>query len=213
MTVQTQLDQSFYQVLSDRRSVRHYDNTAKMTEAEITEILEIAAKAPSSSNMQPWRFLVVTDQELKQQLLPISNNQQQVVDAAAVIVVLGDLEMYKNAEKIYGSMAEAGLMTKEMSESFAANSQKLYTSIPKERLHEVTVFDAGLVSMQIMQVAKAKGYDTVPMGGYDRDKVRALLNIPERYALNILLPIGKASQTGHPSTRLPINDIAFFNKM
>jgi nitroreductase len=81
-------------VLNDRRSIRKYDSSVVISEEEIREILEIATKAPSSSNMQPWRFLVVTDPELKKKLHPIAFNQQQVLDASAIVIVLGDLEMY-----------------------------------------------------------------------------------------------------------------------
>ncbi len=88
----------FFNVLNERRSVRKYDSSASISEEEIRELLEIATKAPSSSNMQPWRFLVVTDPEIKQKLLPIANNQQQVAEASAIIIVLGDLEMYKRAD-------------------------------------------------------------------------------------------------------------------
>ena len=96
VTVQTngQSKPSFFQVLNDRRSIRKYDSSVVISEEEIREILEIATKAPSSSNMQPWRFLVVTDPELKKKLHPIAFNQQQVLDASAIVIVLGDLEMY-----------------------------------------------------------------------------------------------------------------------
>lgn len=213
MTTQTDSQASFISVLNARRSVRHYDPAATISDEQIKEILEIATRAPSSSNTQSWRFLVVTDPELKQQMLPIANNQQQVVDAAAVIVVLGDQELYTKVEQINNQAVDQGFLTREFADRFTENSVKMYSSIPKERLHEITVFDAGLVSMQIMLAAKEKGYDTVPMGGYDREKLKALLNIPDRYALNILLPIGKPKVEGHPSARLPVEEVTFFNKI
>ncbi|WP_042165689.1 nitroreductase family protein [Paenibacillus gorillae] len=210
---ETQVNQAFLEVLEGRHSVRHYDPEFKIAKEEIEEILKLATKSPSSSNTQSWRFLVVTDQELKKQLLPIANNQQQIVDSSAVIVLLGDLELYKNVEKINNLAVEAGHMTEEFAKQFTENSVKLYTSIPKERLHEVTVFDAGLVAMQIMLVAKSKGYDTVPMGGYDRQKLKEFFNIPDRYAPTILIPIGKAATEGRLTSRLPIEDITFWNKI
>ncbi|RIX53078.1 nitroreductase family protein [Paenibacillus nanensis] len=219
MTVSNELkeavgaDVSFFKVAEDRRSVRKYDTSAAITEEEIRELLTIATKAPSSSNMQPWRFLVITDQETKNQLLPIANNQQQVVEASAIVLVMADLEMYKLSEQIYTSAAEAGYMSEDIKNNMIANSTRLYSSLPAERLKEIVMFDCGLVSMQLMLAAKAKGYDTVPMGGYNRDKAREFFQIPDRYLPALMLPIGKAASPGHPTTRLPLDQIVFFNEM
>ncbi|OBZ13428.1 MULTISPECIES: nitroreductase family protein [Bacillales] len=202
---------AFFDVLNGRRSVRKYDTNFVISEEEIREILEIATKAPSSSNMQPWRFLVVTDPELKQKLLPIAFNQQQVVDASAIIIVLGDLEMYTLSDKIYNATVEAGYMTEEVARNFIDNSVKMYSSLPAERLKDIVVFDTGLVAMQIMLTARAKGYDTVPMGGYNKDQLKEFFNISDRYVPTLMLPIGKAAVEAHPTTRLSVDDVTFFN--
>jgi nitroreductase len=102
--------QMFLDVIRERRSVRAYDPAVQISREEMTEILELATLAPSSSNLQPWRFLVIDKPELKEKLLPIAFNQQQVVEASAVIAVLGDVESYKKADKIYGQAVEAGFM-------------------------------------------------------------------------------------------------------
>ncbi|SFE12878.1 Nitroreductase [Paenibacillus catalpae] len=210
MTIETQV-KDFTEVLTSRRSVRHYDPSFKISDEEIKEILELATKAPSSANTQSWRFLVITDQALKDQLLPIANNQQQVVDASAVVVILGDLEMYTKLGEINEAAVNAGYMTEEVAQRFTENYQKLLTSIPKERLTEMVAFDAGLVSMQIMLAARSKGYDTVPMGGYDRAKLKAFFEIPDRYLPLLVLPIGKAKEEGRPTVRLPLDEITFWN--
>lgn len=110
--------QFFFDVIRERRSVRSYDPEIKISREELTEILRQATLAPSAANLQPWRFLVIDSPELKQRLLPIASNQQQVVEASAVIAVLGDLECYKFAEKIYGMAVDAGYMYAETAKSF-----------------------------------------------------------------------------------------------
>jgi nitroreductase len=211
--LETEVKADFFDVLNSRRSVRKYDSSVVISQEEISEMLEIASKAPSSSNMQPWRFLVVTDQEIKQKLVPIAFNQQQVAEASAIVIVLADLEMYTLSEQIYGAAVTAGFMTEEVASNFVQNSTKMYSSLPAERLKEIAVFDTGLVAMQLMLTARAKGYDTVPMGGYNRDQVKELFQISDRYLPTLMLPIGKAAVEGHPSVRLPIADITFVNGM
>ncbi|WP_424766469.1 nitroreductase family protein [Paenibacillus sp. sgz302251] len=208
----TQPQAAFFDVLNSRHSVRKYDSNATISEEELREILEMATKAPSSSNMQPWRFLVVTDPELKQKLHPIAFNQQQVVEASAVIIVLADLEMYRLSDKIYGASVEAGYMTEEVANNFIKNSTEMYSALPEERRKEIVVFDTGLVAMQLMLTARAKGYDTVPMGGYNRDQVKELFHISDRYLPTLMLPIGKAAAEAHPTSRLTVDDVTSFNK-
>ena len=95
-------EQAFSAVIRERRSVRSYDPSFKISREDIKALLGDAILAPSSSNLQPWRFLVIDSEEQKQKLLPIAFNQQQVADASAVIAVLGDLKSYTLAEDIYG---------------------------------------------------------------------------------------------------------------
>lgn len=204
--------QDFFKVIKERHSVRKYDAAHSLAEEEIRGILKDAILAPSSSNLQPWRFIVVQDQQLKEKLLPVANNQRQVVEAGAVIVVLGDIEAYRNAEKIFGQAHEAGFMTEEIKDLMISNTLKAYPQAGAQKLKEIALVDGGLVSMQLMLAAKARGYDTVPMGGYNPAKLRELFQIPERYADVMLIALGKAAEEAHASTRMAVDEVAFWNE-
>ncbi|NUU78979.1 nitroreductase family protein [Paenibacillus xylanilyticus] len=205
--------QLFLDVIRERRSVRSYDPNVQISREEMTEILELATLAPSSSNLQPWRFLVIDTPELKEKLLPIAFNQQQVVEASAVIAVLGDLKSYQKAEEIYGQAVEAGFMPIDTAKSFIERNVDMYSNLPPEETLQIVYTDGGLISMQLMLVARSKGYDTVPMHGYDRAKLFETFGISEQYVPVMIIAIGKAMKPGHPTTtRLPIEDVAFFNE-
>lgn len=211
METQVKNAPTFSQVIRERHSVRKYDPARKLSEGEIGDLLNDAILAPSSSNLQPWRFIVITDQALKEQLLPIANNQQQVVDASAVIAVLGDLEAYRNVDKIWDSAVEAGYATKEVRDRMAENTWNAYSSFSREVQKDIALVDGGLVSMQLMLAAKARGYDTVPMGGYNAQKFREMFQIPERYATVMLIAVGYAAVEGRATTRLPLSDVTSYN--
>lgn len=210
MSTELKTEVEFNKVIRERHSVRKYDPSWKISEEEIKEILGEAVLAPSSSNLQPWRFIVITDQELKAQLLPIANNQQQTVEASAVIAVLGDSEAYRNAEAIYEYAEAAGYVTPEVGAAMA-ESRDGYSSMPVEVLNNIARVDGGLVSMQLMLAAKAKGYDTVPMGGFNPDGFRELFQIPERYITVMLIALGKAAVEGRPTVRLPLEQVTHWN--
>jgi nitroreductase len=198
---------SLSEIIKDRRSVRKYDSTYSIQREEIEEILLGATLAPSSSNLQPWRFVVVEDQAAKKDLCSIAYNQEQVEKASAVIAVLGDLEMFKNAEKVYQSAFESGFMTEENRKKMTENIVNLYSKASDEMRKNIANYDAGLVSMQIMLLAKDKGYDTVPMSGFNKEKFVERFNIPDRFYPIVLIPIGKAAAPAHPTTRLPLEEV------
>ncbi|PLT45223.1 nitroreductase family protein [Paenibacillus sp. FSL W8-1187] len=201
----------FHEVIKSRRSVRKYDPDFKLTDEEIKELLTTATLAPSGSNMQPWRFIVITDSELKQKLLPIAFNQEQVVAASAVIAVLVDLQAYTEAPRIYGKAVEAGYMNEETAAKLVENMNRFYGSLPQERALQSALIDGGLVSQQLMLAARARGLDTVPMAGYNVDQFRELLQISDRYANVMLIALGKAAQPGHPTVRLHVDEITHWN--
>ena len=202
----TVLSKSLSELIKERHSVRKYDPTYKISQEEIKDILKEATLAPSSSNLQPWRFIVIQDQETKKELRTIANNQEQVETASAVIAVLGDKEMYKSVEKVYRSALEAGFMDEANMERLIESTNKTYPFAPEETRKNIAAFDAGLISMQIMLIAKDRGFDTVPMGGFNKEQFMEKFKVSDRYYPVVLIPIGKAAAPAFKTTRLPLED-------
>lgn len=210
MTLKVQAD--FFTVIRERQSVRSYDPNVRIPEDEVKEMLTEAVLAPSSSNLQPWRFLVVTDPAVKEKLLPIANNQKQVVDSAVTVILLGDTEAYKQADKIYDLAVEAG-MPKEARDAYVPRMKEMYRSLPPEAARSIALVDGGLVAMQLMLVAKARGYDSVPMGGFSAEKLVEEFRIPQHLVPVMLISIGKALSPGFPKARLPVEDVTYWNRL
>lgn len=198
------------QVMEERKSVRKYKEGVTIPQEKLMELLQAAISAPSSSNMQPWRFLVIQDAEVKKDIRAIANNQEQVETASATIAVIGDLEMYERTEEIYDANFEQGHMTREMADLMITNSRKLYSSLPVEVMKNIVHFDAGLISMQIMLLAKDMGYDTVPMGGFDKVKFAQYFNLPENEVPILLISIGEAAASAYGSSRIAAEKITRF---
>ena len=195
------------QLIHERKSVRKYKENVVIPHEDLQTLLQKAITAPSSSNMQPWRFLVIEDQQVKKELRPIANNQEQVETSSAIIAVLGDLEMYKNTEKIYNTNFEKGYMSREIANFMIESSLSLYGNLPEEVMKNIVHFDAGLISMQIMLLAKDMGYDTVPMGGFDKVKFAEKFNLPQNEIPILLIAIGEAAAPAYGSSRLPLEQI------
>ncbi|KEK22177.1 nitroreductase family protein [Bacillus gaemokensis] len=205
-----QTTNDFTEIITGRRSIRKYDPTVKISKEEMTEILTEATLAPSSVNMQPWRFLIIDSEEGKATLAPLAKfNQLQVETSAAMIAVFGDLQNFDNAEEIYGKAVELGYMPAEVKEDQMGKLSAYFSTVPPEVMKDIVLVDGGLASMQLMLTARAHGYDTCPIGGFEKDKIAEAFGLDkDRYVPVMLISIGKAADSGYKSVRLPIDKIA-----
>ncbi|MGN7409068.1 MULTISPECIES: nitroreductase family protein [unclassified Sporosarcina] len=193
-------------LIKERRSVRKYDPDFTIEKNEILEMLEQATLAPSTSNLQPWEFLVFLDAEERKDLRKIAYNQEQIETASAVIAVLGDKEFYKNIDPVYDSMSEAGFVDEASKAVLVGNAHKAYPHAPEESRKNMATFDSGLAAMQFMLIAKERGYATGPMGGFDKVKFAQRFNISERYFPIVLITLGKENAPAYSTTRIAIED-------
>ncbi|MEJ3735643.1 nitroreductase family protein [Bacillus velezensis] len=200
----------FMDIMKGRRSIRNYDPAVKISKEEMTQILEEATTAPSSVNAQPWRFLVIDSPEGKEKLAPLASfNQTQVSTSSAVIAVFADMNSDDYLEEIYSKAVELGYMPQEVKDRQIAALTAHFEKLPEQVNRETILIDGGLVSMQLMLTARAHGYDTNPIGGYDKEKIAEVFGMDkERYVPVMLLSIGKAADEGYASYRLPIETIA-----
>lgn len=209
MTV-TSLNNDYKKIITSRHSVRVYDPSVKISREEMTEILEEATLAPSSVNLQPWRFLVVDSPEGKATLEELApGNITQVSTSSAVIAVFGDMNAFDYADEIMGSAVERGYLPQEVKDQMMANYTDLFGRIPTQSFREMILIDSGLVSMQLMLSARARGYDTNPIGGYDKSRIAEAFGMEkDRYVPVMLISVGKAAKEARLTTRLPIDRIA-----
>ncbi|MCT1402955.1 nitroreductase family protein [Paenibacillus sp. p3-SID867] len=209
LTGNYQKTNNFNKIALERRSVKVYDTEVKISREEMTEILAKASCAPSAINMQPWRFLVIDSAEGKEKLAPLASfNQTQVLTSSAIIAVFYDANNIEYMDEIFNKSVELGYMPQDIKDMQLQQARPYYASLTPSALRDINMLDSGLVSMQLMLVARAHGYDTNPMAGYDKDRIAEVFSLDkERFQPVMLLSIGKASKEGYPSYRLPVDTI------
>ncbi|AXP48649.1 MULTISPECIES: nitroreductase family protein [Bacillus] len=193
-------------VLKARASVKEYDTNAPISKEELTELLDLAAKAPSAWNLQHWHFTVFHSDESKAELLPVAYNQKQIVESSAVVAILGDLKANENGEEVYAELASQGYITDEIKQTLLGQINGAYQS--EQFARDSAFLNASLAAMQLMIAAKAKGYDTCAIGGFNKEKFQKQFDISERYVPVMLISIGKAVKPAHQSNRLPLSKVS-----
>ncbi len=195
------------EAIKQRRSVKYYDASHQMTEEEIRLLLEHAMLSPTSFNQQNWRFVVVSETEIKQQLRAASWNQAQVSDASIVIIVCADLKCWaKHPERYWKNAPE------EVRNAIVPMIPSFYDG--KDQLQrDEAMRSCGIAAQTLMIAAKAMGYDSCPMIGFDPNAVANIINLPEDHVIGMMLPIGKpVKPAGDRAGQLDYNEVVIRDK-
>lgn len=197
---------TFSEILKNRYAVRQYQKDHVIPSEELKEILQLAQTAPSAWNLHHWRVVVIQDPAQKRAISPIAYNQRQVVESSVVFVILGDLEANKTADPVHKPLIEAGLMSEQAYHQALKDIESAYQA-PLSTRRESAFLNASLFAMQLMLALKSKGYDSVPMGGFDADQLIEELRIPDRYIPIMMIAAGVAAAPAYKTIRLPIEDV------
>lgn len=185
-----------------RRSIRKYESTPIPRE-EMRDLLRLAARAPSAFNVQPWRFVVVTDGELKKKLSAAAYNQQQIINAPATIVIYSD--MLDAMERMPESMHPG--MPQEQRDAGVASFRARFASQSDEEREGWGLGQANIALGYLLLLAEAKGFATSPMLGFEPEKVKELLGLPSHVRMPALVSIGYPAEEGFAPHRLPIDSL------
>ncbi|WP_017306613.1 nitroreductase family protein [Spirulina subsalsa] len=181
-----------FQAIQERRAIKHFDPNHTMTDQEISTLLGAAILSPTSFNIQHWRFVVVKNPELRQQIRAAAWDQAQVTDASIVILLCGDLKAWAKDPQRYwrNAPAEVQNVLVPMIGSFYEGKEQL--------ARDEVMRSTGLAGQTIMLAAKAMGYDSCPMIGFDPVKVADIIKLPEDYVISFMITVGKAIQPARP---------------
>ena len=195
-----------FEAIEKRRSVKHFDPDYKFTEQEETKILEAAVLSPTAFNLQHWRFVVVKDEAILEQLKKAAWGQAQVTDASMLIVLCADKEAWKKEPGRYWVNAP-----QEVQDYLVPKIGEYYESSDRVQLDEC-MRSCGIVAQTIMLAAKGLGYDSCPMDGFDFAKAGEIISLPEDHVISMFIAIGKATAPANPrGGQLPLDEVLIKN--
>ena len=166
---------SFDEVLASRRSVRSYDATKKISEAQVKELFAAVQDAPSWANQQPSKYYVaMSEEKLKAVQNLVGQNKERIANAPVLIV--STFERGKSG--FHGDEP-----VNEVGDGWGA-------------------YDNGLSNCYLIMKARAMGFDTLIMGMRDADPLRELFAIPSNESVMAVIALGyRADEPKRPQHR------------
>jgi nitroreductase len=195
------------EAIIERRSIKSFDPTHKMTEQEIAKLMSLAMLTPTAFNIQHWRFVLVTDPVLRQQIRAVSWNQAQVEEASLLIILTADLKAWeKNPARYWANAPQAA-------QDYLVPAIGNYYQGNEQAQRDEGMRSCGMAAQTIMLAAKEMGYDTCPMDGFDFDAVARLINLPADHTPVMFVVVGKALAPARArSGQLNMDEVVIYNK-
>lgn len=194
------------EAIESRRSVKVYDPNHRMSQEEINHLLSLGVLSPTAFNIQNWRFVVVTDPELRQKIRAASWNQAQVTDASLLIILTADLNAWNKDPARY--WVNAPKAAQDILVPMIGNFYQGKDQVQRDE----GMRSCGMAAMTLMLAAKEMGYDTCPMDGFDFDAVAKLINLPADHTPVMFVVVGKALEAAKPrGGQLPLEEVVIYN--
>jgi len=192
--------------IKTRRAIKHYDPAHRMTAEEINKLLSLAILSPTAFNIQNWRYVVVSDGGLRKRIRAEAWDQAQVTDASLFIVLCADLKSWEKEPARYWQNA-----SKEVQDFMVPAIDDYYRG--KEQVQrDEAMRSCGIAAQTLMLAAKAMGYDSCPMDGFDFDKVAELIRLPDDHVIAMFVAIGKGTKEAWPRPgQLALDEVVIEN--
>jgi nitroreductase len=215
-------DSPFYPTVESRRTVR--DFLADPVPQEVLDrCLDAARLAPSSSNLQPWEFVVIREAGARQAANAVCLDQRAAATAPVLIALVAHRDTWRrNRDEILRIFQSRGPMRRGQATYYRWIIPLAYTSGPfgllgllKQALSRVASLlrptpnlmsradlrvmvhkSTALAAATFMLALRAEGYDSCPLEGFDPWRARALLRLPRGAEVSMFLAVGKRSAKG-----------------
>ncbi len=173
------------EAIEARRAVKEFDPHYQMEEREVKELMRLAMLSPTAFNIQNWRFVLVRDKALRQEIRKIAWDQAQVTDASLLVILCANLKSWEQQPCRYWSMVPP-----EIQEIILPKLDEYYRGKPQVQRDEA-MRSCGIAAQTLMLAAKEMGYDSCPMDGFDFEAVGRLIKLPEDHVIAMFVAIGK----------------------
>ncbi len=205
----------FIDAMNFRHACKLFDETKKISDDDIYYVLEAGRKSPSAFGMEAWKFIVITNDELKIKLRPACKDQAQITSCSHLMVILAGIDSVKlNSEEIENRFIKKGIPKEKLHfylELYADHLKHVLNS--DENIYNWTSHQTFIAVANMMTAAAFIGIDSCPIEGFYKSQVEQILDLNTRkYQVALVLPFGYRVNPQPEQLRLPMQQIVEFIK-
>jgi len=205
----------FLKAMDFRHACKTFDETKKISDEDLKFILEVGRKSPSSFGMEPWKFLVVQNNELKAKIRPFCWDQPQITTCSDLVIVLAKIEDVK---------PESGIPLKRFARrNMPQDKLDFYVNVYSTHLKDTLSTDEKvlawtgrqtyLAASNMMTAAASIGIDSCPIEGFEKENVEKVLDLDtSKYQVALVLPFGYRVNEQSEQLRLDFDEVVEFIK-
>jgi len=207
------MQNQFTEAMAFRHACKIFDENKKISDEDINYILEAGRTSPSSFGMEAWKFLVITNEELKAKLRPHCWNQVQITSCSHLLVILAGI---KNAKPSSGEpqkrFGRRPLSQEEINAYIDLYSNHLSDTLKSdENIYNWTARQCYIAGANMMTAGAFIGIDSCPMEGFEKDKIEEILGLDTaEYQVAMLLPFGYRVNEQSKQLRLTFDEVVEF---
>lgn len=209
------------EILESRYTTKSYDNTKKLTEEELTKIEKLLQLSPSSTNSQPWHFIMATTDEGKKRIAKSAQgdyifNESKILDASAVIVFASRVNICcKYLDKLLEKEEQDGRFPTEDLKERSKNARQRFSKMHKFDFKDMAHWTEKQVYLNagnLLLGVASMGLDATPIEGVDMKILNQELDLPEKgMTATLVVTVGHRKSDDFnatlPKSRLDIKDI------
>ena len=207
------ISNDFTKAMHFRHACKLFDEKKKIPEETMHYILEAGRTSPSSFGMEPWKFLVVQNEELKTKLRPLCWNQPQITTCSHLVVILAAIESVRPQSGIPQSRFARRPLPQEKIDAYI----NLYgnflsdTFSSDEKTFCWTARQTYIALANMMTAAAFEQIDSCPVEGFEKENVEKLLAIDTaRYQVAVLVTFGYRVNPQNEQLRLSFEEVVAF---
>jgi len=182
----------FSKAINFRHACKMFNEDKKISDKDIKYILEAGRLSPSSFGMEGWKFLVITNQNLKEELRPFCWDQPQITTCSHLIIILGAI----NPLKIESGIPQKRFQRRNLPDEIIEQYIGVYKNYIDETGDDEDIFkwsskQTYIAAANMMNAAAILEIDSCPIEGFEKKKIDQLLNLDTKeFQTSLILPLG-----------------------
>ncbi len=209
------MQNDFTKAMDFRHACKIFDENKKINDEEMHYILEAGRKSPSSFGMEAWKFLVITNEELKAKIRPFCWDQVQVTSCSHLVIVLAGIE---NA-KVESGAPKKRFTRRDMPQETLDFYMDIYakhlakTLSSDENIYAWTAKQSYIALGNMMTAAAFVGIDSCPIEGFEKENLEDVLGLDTtKFQVAVVVPFGYRINEQATQLRLPFDEVVEFIK-